>query len=323
MDFMNRVAPELRAGLLGLEVIQLPEDLMRARKNADLNASQVGQTSNAVEIVNVYIEGADGNELQLRIYTPVHQNTQERSALLWIHGGGMILGSPEGDDRLCTDFAIRADCIVVSPNYRLAPEHPYPAGLEDCYSTLEWMSEEAEARRIDLKRIAVGGASAGGGLAVALTLLTRDRNGPKLCFQLPLYPMLDHRNGTPSSYEITYPSVWNRNHNMSAWQMYLGEKLNGDVPEYASPSLAADLAGLPPAYICVGELDLFRDEIIMYVVRLARAGVKVEFHLYPGCYHASEHVAPEAESSQLIRTEYIERLAQALKREPERATSDF
>jgi acetyl esterase/lipase len=105
--------------------------------------------------------------------------------------------------------------------------------------------------------------------------------------------------------------------------MYLGHQFNGDVPVYASPSLATDLAGLPPAYICVGELDLFRDEIIEYVARLARAGVKVEFHLYPGCYHASEHVAPEAESSQLIRAEYIERLVQALKHEPERGTSDF
>ncbi|WP_339837688.1 alpha/beta hydrolase [Paenibacillus sp. FSL R7-0272] len=323
MDFINRVAPELRAGLLGLEVIQLPEDLMRARTNADPNVSQVDQTSDAVQIVNEYIQGSDGNELQLRIYSPVHENTQERPALLWIHGGGMILGSPEGDDQLCTDFAIRADCIVVSPNYRLAPEHPYPAGLEDCYNTLQWMSEEAEARGIDLKRIAVGGASAGGGLAVALTLLTRDRKGPELCFQLPLYPMLDHRNGTSSSYEMTHPSIWNRAHNVAAWKMYLGHQFNIEVPVYASPSLATDLTGLPPAYICVGELDLFRDEILEYVSRLSRAGVKVEFHLYPGCYHASEHVAPEAESSQLIRTEYIERLAQALKREPERTTSDF
>ncbi|MGQ8871623.1 alpha/beta hydrolase [Paenibacillus sp. TSA_86.1] len=308
MDFMSRVTPELRAGLLGLEVIQLPEDLMKARTNA----VQVVQTSTAVEIVNMYIHGVDGNELQLRIYTPAHIDTTDRPALLWIHGGGLILGNPEGDDQLCTDFAIRAGCIVVSPNYRLAPEHPYPAGLEDCYSTLEWISGEAVTRGIDLERIAVGGASAGGGLAAALTLLTRDRKGPELCFQLPLYPMLDHRNSTSSSYEITYPSVWNRAHNMAAWQMYLGPKWNDDIPEYASPSLAADLTGLPPAYICVGELDLFRDEIMDYVIRLTRAGVKVEFHLYPGCYHASEHVAPEAESSQRIRNEYIERLAQAL-----------
>lgn len=309
MNFINRVAPELRAGLHELAVFQLPEDLMKAR----LDAAPVVQVSDDVEIENVYIRGVHGDELQLRIYTPAHTETAEKPALLWIHGGGMILGSPEGDDRLCADFAIRAGCIVVSPNYRLAPEHPYPAGLEDCYTTLEWISSEAEAQKIDRSRIAVGGASAGGGLAAGLALLTRDRQGPKLCFQMPLYPMLDHRNVTPSSYEITHPSVWNRAHNVAAWEMYLGQDLKVNVPVYASPNLAADLADLPPAYVCVGELDLFRDEIMDYVARLARAGVQVEFHLYPGCYHASEHVVPEAESSQRIRNEYIERLTQALK----------
>lgn len=313
MDFINRVAPELRAGLLGLTVIQLPEDLMKAR----LDAAPAVQASDTVEIEDVYIRGGHGDELQLRIYTPVYTEPTikitERPALLWIHGGGMILGSPEGDDQLCADFATRADCIVISPNYRLAPEHPYPAGLEDCYATLEWISTEAEARGIDRSRIAVGGASAGGGLAAALALLARDRRGPELCFQMPLYPMLDHRNVTSSSYEITHPSVWNRAHNLAAWEMYLGQDMKADIPVYASPSLAADLTGLPPAYICVGELDLFRDEILDYVARLARAGVQVEFHLYPGCYHASEHVAPEADSSKRIRNEYIGRLAQALK----------
>ncbi|MDT9718910.1 alpha/beta hydrolase [Paenibacillus sp. ClWae2A] len=310
MEFEKRVVPELRAGLSILEPFRLPEDLMQIRAIHP----QAVQQPQAVEIVYLQIHGVHGNELQLRLYKPRSADTRKRPTLLWIHGGGLILGSPEADDQLCIDFVSAADCIVVSPNYRLAPEFPYPAGLEDCYSTLQWISASTEVWGMDCHRIAVGGASAGGGLAAALTLLARDRHGPGIMFQMLLYPMLDHRNVTPSSYEITHPSVWNRANNLEAWRMYLGQELTEGVPIYASPGLATDLTDLPAAYICVGELDLFRDETLDYVTRLARAGVEVEFHLYPGCYHASEHVVPEADISQRIRSEYIQGLVRAYRK---------
>jgi acetyl esterase/lipase len=143
--------------------------------------------------------------------------------------------------------------------------------------------------------------------------MARDKGGPSLCFQLPLYPMLDDRNLTPSSHEITHPAVWNRANNLVAWEMYLGGPAGGgDTSLYAAPGRADDLAGLPPTYTCVGQLDPFRDETIEYVTRLAQAGVEVEFHLYPGGYHGFEHVVPTAGISRRARTEYINAMARAL-----------
>lgn len=202
--------------------------------------------------------------------------------------GVIFWGQPSGDDALCESFVIAANCVVVSPDYRLAPEHPYPAAVEDSFAALVWLADPGNDLQIDGARIAVGGASAGGGLAAALALMARDKGGPALCFQLPLYPMLDDRNITPSSYEVTHPAVWNRANNLAAWEMYLGGPAGGaDTSPYAAPGRADQLAGLPPAYTCVGQLDPFRDETIDYVARLAQAGVEVEFHLYPGAIMAS------------------------------------
>jgi acetyl esterase/lipase len=176
------------------------------------------------------------------------------------------------------------------------------------------MTNAAEELNIDLSRIAIGGASAGGGLCAALALMARDRGGPSICFQMPLYPMIDDRNMTPSSHEITDPAVWNRANNVAAWTMYLGEHARGDISPFAAPSRATNLAGLPPAYTCVGQLDPFRDETMDYVARLAQAGVDVEFQLYPGCYHGFEHVVPKAEISGRARNGYINALARAFTR---------
>lgn len=310
MDFMNRVHPELREALQRLPQFRLPEDLESFRKLPPPPFEHEVKTI----IEDRVIRGGDDQELTVRIYQPRTEKQTEQPALLWIHGGGYVLGHPSYDDHLCEIFAENTGCLVFSPDYRLAPEHPYPAALEDCYATLVWMCESAESFGIDLSRVAIAGASAGGGLTAALALLARDRGGPELCFQMPLYPMIDDRNTLPSTYEITHPSLWNRNNNEVAWRMYLGEDHAEEVPFYAAPLRADNLAGLPPTYTCIGQLDLFRDETIEYVARLAQAGVDVEFHLYPGGFHAFEHVA-DAEVSMRARNDYVRALKEAFRRD--------
>jgi acetyl esterase/lipase len=206
--------------------------------------------------------------------------------LLWIHGGGYIMGNLVIDNYSLKRMCEATNCVIVAVDYRLAPENPYPDGLEDCYAALKWTARSGDQLHIDKTKIAIGGGSAGGGLAAALALLARDRNEIKIAFQLLVYPMLDCRNITPSSYAIEDPRTWNREKNLFAWDAYLGKLAGKDViPPYASPSLAKDLSGLPPAYVSVGDLDLFLDETIDYAQRLLQAGVPTEFHIYPGAIH--------------------------------------
>jgi acetyl esterase/lipase len=234
--------------------------------------------------------------------------------MLWIHGGGYVMGHPDMDDALCERFVQAAKSVVVSVDYRLAPEHPYPAAIDDCYAALTWMTDKAELLGIDLDRVAIAGASGGGGLTAALALMARDKGGPALIFQMPLYPMIDDRSITASSHEITAVNApWNRKNNLAAWNMYLGNRTeDSEVSPYAVPSRAESLAGLPPTYTCVGQLDLFRDETIEYVARLAQAGVDVEFHLYPGTFHNFEGMVPQAEVSQRASQSYVDAIARAL-----------
>ena len=306
---MNRVHPELRDMLERLPAFRLPEDLEKARNNP----RPPFRKSDRVAIRDETIKGAAGQDMLVRVYEPTDGPVSGRPALLWIHGGGYVMGHPDYDDNLCQTFAEEAGCVVFSPDYRLAPEHPFPAGLEDCYSALVWLHESAARYGIDTSRVAIGGASAGGGLTAALSLLARDRGGPAICFQMPLYPMIDDRNASPSSREIVHPAVWDREKNIAAWALYLGGA--SEVSPYAAPIRAENLAGLPPAYTCIGQLDPFRDETIEYVARLAQAGVDVEFHLYPGAYHGFEHAVPDAEISVRAKNGYVQALARALRRE--------
>lgn len=181
--------------------------------------------------------------------------------------------------------------------------------MEDCYAGLVWTADNAAELGIDPDRLAIYGASAGGGLTIATAMLARDRGGPNLRFMMPIYPMVDDTNTTPSSHEITDVGIWDRDANLEAWGWYLGGK---DADQYAAPARAQDLTGLPPAYIDVGTADLFRDEDITFVQRLIQAGVPCEFHINPGSYHASETFAPDAELSHRIRTMRIDALRRAL-----------
>lgn len=308
MDFESRVLPELRPFLNLVPQFNLPDDLYLMRN------SPIPQFEKSPHVVTTKrtISGP-GGELMVKVYEPANRPDTSLPAVLYIHGGGYVLGHPDRDDINCEITVLEVNCVVVSVDYRLAPEHPYPAAIDDCYAALKWMADSAIELNIDLKRIAVAGASAGGGLTAALSLLVRDKGGPAICFQMPLYPMLDNRNVTPSSYEITSSkAAWNRALNVVAWDMYLGEHASGEVSPYAAVVHADNFEGLPPTYTCVGQLDPFRDETIEYVTRLAQAGVEVELHLYPGCFHGFEVYVPQAEVSKRAGAEYMNALKRAL-----------
>ncbi len=251
-------------------------------------------------------EGAP--DITVRIYRPVDA-TGTLPGIYFIHGGGMILGDIDGEDAVATQICERVDAVVVSVEYRLAPEHPYPAPVEDCYAGLVWMARHASELRFDPDRLAVYRGSAGGGLTIATSMLARDRGFPALRFQMPIYPMIDDRNETPSSHEITDIGLWDRAGNIEAWKWYLGD---GKPDQYAAPARAEDLTGLPPTFIDVGTVDLFRDEDITFAMRLMQAGVPTELHVNPGAYHAAEVFAPECELSGVIWARRIEALRRAL-----------
>ncbi|KQO10677.1 alpha/beta hydrolase [Paenibacillus sp. Leaf72] len=312
MDLESRVLPELRPILTQFPGFQLEGNLELSRSY--LSSSPI-EGSTHVRTTSRMIPSAEG-EVRVKIYEPSERTETDAKlpAMLWIHGGGYVLGNPDMDDALCERFVQAANCVVVSVDYRLAPEHPYPTAINDCYTSLTWMTGEAESLGIDLNRIAIAGASGGGGLTAALALMARDKGGPALIFQMPLYPMIDDRNVTASSYEITADNaIWNRTNNLEAWNMYLGKHTeDSELSPYAVPSRAESLAGLPPTYTCIGQLDLFRDETIEYVIRLAQAGVDVEFHMYPGTFHSFEMMVPQAEVSQRASQSYIDAMARAL-----------
>lgn len=251
--------------------------------------------SGAVTHIDHTLRAADGHELVARVYRPA----DARGALgciYAIHGGGYVLGSYEMLDAQFDRWCARFGCAGVSIEYRLAPEHPYPTPLEDCYTGLVWTHDHHAELGIDPGRIGIQGTSAGGGLAAALALLARDRGGPRIMFQLLECPMLDDRQQTPSS-RIEGLAVWSREANEFGWRSYLGKLVDaGEIPAYAAPARAEDLTGLPPALVAVGGADGFRDEDVLYALRLMQAGVPTELHVYPGAPHGAALVpsAPAA-----------------------------
>ncbi len=251
-------------------------------------------------------EGAP--DISVRITRPKNAGST-LPGIYYIHGGGMVLGDVEGENYQASLISEQVGAVVVSVEYRLAPEHPHPAPVEDCYAGLLWTAAHAEELGIDPDRLALYGGSAGGGLVLAMSLLARDRKGPKLAFQMPIYPMVDDRNETASSREISDVGIWDRSGNIEAWGWYLGGK---EADQYAAPSRATDLSGLPPTFIDVGTVDLFRDEDIAFANRLMQAGVPTELHVNPGSYHASETFAPEAALSQRIWAMRLDALRRAL-----------
>ncbi|GAA4093533.1 MULTISPECIES: alpha/beta hydrolase [Actinomadura] len=224
-------------------------------------------------------------------------------AIYHIHGGGMILGDNRtGLPDMLLPWARELGTAVVSVEYRLAPEHPHPAPVEDCYAGLVWTHEHAAELGVDPERIIVAGASAGGGLSAGVALMARDRGGPPLLAQMLLCPMLDDRNDSPSVLQMEGLDIWDRTANHVGWTALLGDARGGpDVSPYAAPARAVDLSGLPPAFIDVGSAESFRDEDVAYAVRLWQAGGRAELHVWPGGYHAFDGFAPQAPVSREAR----------------------
>jgi acetyl esterase/lipase len=251
-------------------------------------------------------------DVSVRLYTPSPKK-ETMSAILWLHGGSFTLGNLDQDEATCQRLAEEVGGVVVSVEYRLAPERPFPAALEDGYAALRWMVTSAAELGIDSGRIAVAGVSSGGCLAAAVALLARDRQEVRLAFCLLIYPALDDRLRTPSSHEIAEPSmVGNREELVQGWKAYLGSEQQGDTPAYAAPARAVHVAGLPPSYIMTGELDAVRDESIAYAMRLMQAAIPTELHVYPGAFHGFEKMVPTAAISKRATAEYIAALRQAL-----------
>lgn len=249
--------------------------------------------------------------LYLRTYRP-RGRSGPLPCVYWIHGGGMVVGATRYDDAECSQYADALQAMVVSVEYRLAPEDPYPAGVEDCYAGLAWTAANAGELRIDPKRLAIAGRSGGGVLAAATALLARDRGGPALCYQCLIYPMLDDRNDTASALEFEDVASWGGRTNRAAWKAVLGSRAGGpDVPAYAAPSRAKSLRGLPPTLLQVGDLEVFRDENIEYAQRLVKDGVACEFHMHPGVYHAADMFNPGTALAERMRSERFSALRRA------------
>jgi len=254
---------------------------------ASLNAD-IDHTGVAIE--NRRVPGPAGApDVPVRIYSPEGLN-RAVPGILHIHGGGFVIGDLDSELGACVALCRTLGVVVVSVDYRLAPETPYPGPLEDCYAALKWVSGHSAQLHLDPSRLAVFGLSAGGGLAAATALLARDRGGPPVCFQYLGIPELDDRLHTPSMLRFVDTPMWNRPNAVLSWDFYLGDQYQrgaDDVPYHAAPARAEDLAGLPSAYVSTMEFDPLRDEGVEYALKLMRAGVATELHSFPGTFHGS------------------------------------
>lgn len=233
-------------------------------------------------------------DVGILFYEPAGRATPT-PAMVWIHGGGFIVGRAANDDLMCRRLAAQTGCVVASVDYRLAPETPAPGSVHDCYAALRWVHENAESLGVDTARVAIGGASAGGGLAACLAILARDRGEFPVSFQLLIYPMLDDRTAsTVDAGPYVGEFVWTPAGNRFGWASLLGREPGGeDVSPYASAARVESVAGLPRTYISLGSLDLFAEEDVEYARRLLRAGIPTELHVYPGGHHGFS-MAPDA-----------------------------
>jgi acetyl esterase/lipase len=298
--------PELAAGLAALgETIQpgITPDMIPAMREEDPEDPPLTDEElsggGEFRIEEHAVPGPAGApEISLLIARPASV-TAPVAAIYYIHGGGMIMGDNRRGMDVPLGWAREFQLVIVSVEYRLAPEHPHPAPIEDCYAGLMWTAEHAGVLGIDPDRIIIAGGSAGGGLTAALALLVRDRGGPALIGQMLICPMLDDRNDTPSSAQMAGLGVWDRTANQTGWDALLGDARGGpDVSPYAAPARATDLTGLPPAFIDVGSAETFRDEDVAYATRIWQAGGQAELHVWPGGFHGFDQFVPQAALSQ-------------------------
>lgn len=322
MDAKHRMDPQVRArldqyvSLVGPQGLSGIDDITaRRRKQAELAALRPRTAAHrAVDVRDFSIRSdtPPDSAVQVRVYRPAG-SAVPAPCICYIHGGGLVTGSVDGDDAKAAELARTTDCVVVSVEYRLAPENPCPAAIDACFAALSWIAESRRELHIDPHRIALYGPSAGGCLATATALLSRDRGGPEIAYLMLISPMLKDCSSTPSSFVNTGFGAWSREANLQAWEAHLGEDAgSGRVPPYAAPARADDLTGLPPTYVDVGDLDLLRDEATDFAQRLMRAAVPVELYVYPGGIHGGESLAPQADLTVRVRSRRHSALRRAL-----------
>lgn len=315
MNSRHLVDPELAAILDLIPSTPLTQESLvtnRANSAALLASMSVPDYPN-VTVSERHVAGAEGApDIRILLYQPT-QTAQLTAALLWLHGGGFVSGSVDLEDIRARAMAAELGCVMVSVDYRLAPETPFPGSLEDCYAVLRWLYANAGDLGVDRGKLAIGGGSAGGGLAAALALLARDRGEVPLVFQVLIAPMLDDRTvmlDPPHPY--TGEFIWTRESNRFGWTSLLGQEPGSDgISPYAAAARAENLAHLPPTFIAVGALDLFLEEDMEYARRLIRAGVATELHVYPGMYHGFQMV-PSAWVTQAFVHDQISAIRRAL-----------
>ncbi|MDN4476594.1 alpha/beta hydrolase [Demequina sp. SYSU T00192] len=284
----SHIHPELHEPLTRIPALDLDRPWARL-------VGRVGPRLRRVRPVpGVTVRWVRAGRLRLRIYSPASPASAPVPALLWIHGGGLVIGTAVQDDGLCARTAKRLGMVVVSVEYRLAPEHPFPAGLDDAEAAWTWLHAHAASLGIDATRVAIGGESAGGGLAAALAQRLHDAGPavPRPVAQWLFAPMLDDRTAARTELDAVGHAVWDNRLNRLGWTAYLGGPAGADVvPPYAVPARRADLAGLPPAWLYAGDIELFHDEVAAYAARLDDAGVAVSFEVVEGAAHGFENWA--------------------------------
>ena len=296
MNTKHMVDSELAQALAGMPPLNPSAETLPALRTAVAEFQATAPPAPGVTVEERFLPRSDGTSLRILIYLPA--SPSRTGGLLWFHGGGMIMATPDGYEAQSRYFAHRMGCVVVAVDFRLAPDHPYPAGLEDGHQALQWLHESADELRIPSGRIAVTGESGGGCLAAALALYARDHNGPAISAQFLQYPMLDDRTGTamqPDPMPNAGEFVWTKASNRFAWGAVLGREPGGtNTPAYAAPGRVGNLTGLPPSYLFIGELDLFVGENLHFAQNLLRHGVSTELHLYAGAYHGFMSFCPDA-----------------------------
>ncbi len=278
-----------------------------AALNAQVNAERAPLAPGLL-VHDTFVPSNSGHAIRVRIY----QNEScdlPAGGLLYIHGGGFVFGDLDSEHDRCLTYLSHANIVIVSVDYRLAPEHPYPAALEDCFDALRWLIDKAGELGVDPKRIGIGGASAGGALAAGLALRCRDE-GIAVAAQLLIYPALDDRGETKSISTFVDSEAWSGRRSRQMWPLYLGH--DGPAPVYAAPQRSEDLSGLAPTYLLSCEEDPLRDEEFTYAQRLLDCGVSLEFHHFPRTCHGFDVIAPEAAVSRRALAEQAEFLQRLL-----------
>lgn len=310
--------PELASAVEAAPDLDIADVAAARELNAKLSEpSRAALSYDGVEVSQVWASGlGEAPDVPIRLLRPSGQSGT-LPVLLAMHGGAFVLGQAQDFDYFCLEIVRTLGITVANVEYRLAPETPFPGPLDDCYAALCHVHGNSEELGIDPARIAVGGSSAGGGLAAGTVMRARDEDGPPIAFQFLLSPALDDRLSTASVAQLADAPVVTRRTGVLAWRYYLGADYNGPedphVSTYAAPARATDLTGLPPTYIAAMELDPMRDENIHYALRLLDAGVSVELHSHPGTFHGSVEFAPLAQSSLRIQRGILDGLSRGLR----------